>query len=152
MLDILGLHRPAKFESWALDGISLLPWIRNAEADMPATRGKAIGLIQHDGAGAGTSQARIEEEMKLVFNPGTGECSWIDFNYSDDSAAGSGFCLTCRPTRGRLRSEGTLPQMFSQLKMAHQASGRVVPLTEHRDAVRSSWTARRCRRRHQLHQ
>eukprot|EP01050_Picozoa_sp_SAG11_P005770 SAG11_NODE_419_length_9648_cov_6.815478_7_plen_383_part_00 len=130
MLDILGLKRPAEFDSWALDGISLLPWIRNAEADMPATRGKAIGLIQHDGAGAGTSQARIDEEMKLVFNPGTGECSWIDSNYSDSSAAGQWylFNLTSDP-RETHDLKARLPQLFSQLKTAHQAWARSVQLS-----------------------
>jgi hypothetical protein len=50
VLDILGVHQPASFANWALDGISLLPWIQGA---FPARRGKAIGLIQHNGAGVG---------------------------------------------------------------------------------------------------
>ena len=137
MLDILGLQRPARFESWALDGISLLPWICNTEADMPATRGKAIGLIQHDGAGVGTSQARIEEEMKLVFNPGTGECPWIDSNYSDSSAAGQWFLfnLTSDP-RETHDLTAQLPELSSQLRTAHQAWVQSVQLSRSTETLR----------------
>ena len=132
VLDILGLHRPAEFASWELDGISLLPWIAASTAEgMPVRRGKPIGLIQHDGAdGESSSQARIDEEMKLVFNPGAGQCSWIDANYSSSSAASQWFLFNLSSDPRETHDlKADLPQLFSQLKASHQAWVQSVQLS-----------------------
>lgn len=123
---------------WELDGISLLPWLaaRSVEA-MPARRGKPIGLIQHDGAdGKSSSQARIDEEMKLVFNPGAGQCAWIDANYSDSKASAQWFLfnLTSDPRESHdLKAD--LPQLFSQLKAAHQSWMQSVQLSRRTETL-----------------
>ena len=122
MLDILKLKRPSQFDSWALDGISILSWIEGAE--FPSSRGKPIGLIQHDGAGEGTSAAWIDEELKLVLNPGAGECGWIDGNYSDASAAGMYylFNLTADPRESvDLKHDPAYASTFATLQAAHVA-------------------------------
>eukprot|EP01043_Picozoa_sp_COSAG02_P048417 COSAG02_NODE_4754_length_5022_cov_2.228113_2_plen_736_part_00 len=118
VLDILGLKRLSKFSTWPLDGVSILPWIIG---EFPAKRGKPIGLIQHDGAGSGNSQARVDEEMKLVLNPGQGQCSWIDGNYSSESAAAQWFLfnLTSDP-RESVDLKTSLPAVFESMKAAHQ--------------------------------
>ena len=59
--------------------------------------------------------------MKLVFNPGAGECHWIDGNYSDTSAAGQWylFNLTSDP-RETHDLKGELPRLFVELQAAHK--------------------------------
>jgi arylsulfatase A-like enzyme len=122
VMEILKLKRPSQYDSWDLDGISILSWIEGGQ--FPSSRGKPIGLIQHDGAGTGTSAAWLDEEMKLVRNPGTGECGWIDGNYSDATAAGVYFLfnLTADPRETfDLKSDPAYTSKFTQMKAAHIA-------------------------------
>lgn len=99
--------------SWPLDGISLIGLINGSMT----TRPKPLGLIQHGGSGKGQSKAWMEGDFKLVYNPASGQCGWIDKIYSDKSAADTFylFNLTSDITESKDLSKN-FPTQFQAMK------------------------------------